>query len=394
MLYQSSNNKHMLTASLLAIMGIIYGEPLKGKISIFLCLVLSFVFSFVFLPQIMKISKRKQLYDIPNSRKSHNEKVPRLGGIAFFPSIVLSMSLVVGYRYLIGFPLNEQLTGNILLEFLFLSAGCLFLFMVGVEDDLIGVRYRKKFLTQFLVASLLPISGFYLTNLSGLFGLYELPVYVGIPLTILLIVFITNAVNLIDGIDGLAAGGSTFSFVVIGWMFFQKGLWLYSMLAFSAAGCLIPFLYFNIWGRASKGTKMFMGDAGSLSLGFLLSFLIIKFPLYISETEPDIKNLVIPFTLLFIPMFDACRVMIVRAIQHKPIFLADRNHLHHKCLAAGMTHLQATELVLVFTIGLLIVNNWLVDVCNINVLLVVDLLLGIGLSKSLNLRIRYSQKKS
>ncbi|WP_293711283.1 MraY family glycosyltransferase [uncultured Parabacteroides sp.] len=384
----------MLTASLLAIMGIIYGEPLKGKISIFLCLVLSFVFSFVFLPQIMKISKRKQLYDIPNSRKSHNEKVPRLGGIAFFPSIVLSMSLVVGYRYLIGFPLNEQLTGNILLEFLFLSAGCLFLFMVGVEDDLIGVRYRKKFLTQFLVASLLPISGFYLTNLSGLFGLYELPVYVGIPLTILLIVFITNAVNLIDGIDGLAAGGSTFSFVVIGWMFFQKGLWLYSMLAFSAAGCLIPFLYFNIWGRASKGTKMFMGDAGSLSLGFLLSFLIIKFPLYISETEPDIKNLVIPFTLLFIPMFDACRVMIVRAIQHKPIFLADRNHLHHKCLAAGMTHLQATELVLVFTIGLLIVNNWLVDVCNINVLLVVDLLLGIGLSKSLNLRIRYSQKKS
>ena len=177
-------------------------------------------------------------------------------------------------------------------------------------------------------------------------------------------------------------------------MFFQKGLWLYSMLAFSAAGCLIPFLYFNIWGRASKGTKMFMGDAGSLSLGFLLSFLIIKFPAYISETEPDVKNLVIPFTLLFIPMFDACRVMVVRAIHHRPLFLADRNHLHHKCLAAGLTHLQATELVLVFTIGLLLLNNWLADICNINVLLVVDLLLGIGLSKSLNVWIRHSQKES
>lgn len=383
----------MLTASLLATMGVIYGEPLKGKISLSLCFVLSFVFSFVFLPQIMKISKRKRLYDIPDSRKSHEEKIPRLGGIAFFPSIVLAMLLVVGYRYLIDFPMNEQLTGNILLEFLFLSAGCLFLFMVGVEDDLIGVRYRKKFLTQFLVASLLPISGFYLTNLYGLFGLYELPAYVGVPLTILLIVFITNAVNLIDGIDGLASGGSTFSFVMIGWMFFQKGLWLYSMLAFSAAGCLIPFLYFNIWGRASKGTKMFMGDAGSLSLGFLLSFLIIKFPAYISETEPDVRNLVIPFTLLFIPMFDACRVMVVRAIHHHPLFLADRNHLHHKCLAAGLTHLQATGLVLAFTIGLLLLNNWLVDICNINVLLVVDLLLGIGLSKSLNVWIRHSQKE-
>ena len=384
----------MLTVSFLAVLSIIYGEPLNSKISIFLCLILSFIFSSIFLPQILKISKRKRLYDIPDSRKSHEEKIPRLGGIAFFPSIVLAMLLVVGYRYLIGFPMNDQLTGNILLEFLFLSAGCLFLFMVGVEDDLIGVRYRKKFITQFLVASLLPISGFYLTNLYGLFGLYEIPVYAGVPLTILLIVFITNAVNLMDGIDGLAAGGSIFSFVVIGWMFWSKELWLYSMLAFSAAGCLIPFLYFNIWGRASKGTKMFMGDTGSLSLGFLLSFLIIKFPAYISETEPDVKNLVIPFSLLFIPMFDACRVMVVRAIHHRPLFLADRNHLHHKCLAAGLTHLQATELMLAFTIGLLLLNNWLADICNINVLLIIDLLLGIGLSKSLNIWIRHSQKES
>ena len=381
----------MLTASLLATIDVIYGEPLKGKISLFLCLILSFVFSCVFLPQIMKISKRKRLYDIPNSRKSHEEKIPRLGGVAFFPSIALTMSLVVGYRYLIGFPLNEQLTGNILLEFLFLSAGCFFLFMVGIEDDLIGVRYRKKFLTQFLVASLLPISGFYLTNLYGLFGLYELPAYVGVLLTILLIVFITNAVNLIDGIDGLAAGGSIFSFVVIGWMFGSKELWLYSMLAFSAAGCLIPFLYFNIW--AHKARKMFMGDAGSLSLGFLLSFLIIKFPAYISETEPDVKDLVIPFTLLFIPMFDACRVMIVRAIQHKPIFLADRNHLHHKCLAVGMTHLQATELVLAFSVALLVLNSWLVDICNINILLAIDLLLGIGFNKSLNVLANRHQRQ-
>ena len=381
----------MLISSFLAVLNIIYGEPLKGKISLFLCLVLSFIFSLIILPQIMNISKLKRLYDIPNSRKSHKEKIPRLGGIAFFPSIVLAMSLVVGYRYLIAFPMNGLLTGEILLEFLFLSAGCLFLFMVGAEDDLIGVRYRKKFLTQFLVASLLPISGFYLTNLYGLFGLYELPAYVGIPLTILLIVFITNAVNLIDGIDGLAAGGSTFSFLVIGWMFFNKDLWLYSMLAFSAAGCLIPFLYFNIWGL--RGRKLFMGDAGSLSLGYLLSFLAIKYATYVSETEPDVRNLVIPFTLLFIPMFDVCRVITVRAILHHPLFLADRNHLHHKCLATGMTHLQSTELVLVFSIALLILNNWLVNILNINILLAIDLLLGIGFSKSLNYWIKYHKKQ-
>ena len=332
------------------------------------------------------------MYDVPNSRKSHHGKVSRLGGLAFFPSIVLSMSLVVGYRYLIDFPVSELLTGNILLEFLFLSAGCLFLFMAGMEDDLIGIRYRKKFIIQFAVAVLLPLSGFYLDNLYGLFGLYILPVYVAVPFTVLLIVFITNAVNLIDGIDGLAAGGSTFSFLVIGLMFFNKELWLYSMLAFSAAGCLFPFLYFNIWGHSSRGTKMFMGDAGSLSLGFLLSFLAIKYATYISKTEPDIKNLVIPFTLLFIPMFDVLRVMVVRVIHHRPLFIADKNHLHHKCLATGMTHLQGTGLILVFTICLLILNNWLADICNINLLLAIDLSLGILLSKMLNIWKKYRQE--
>ena len=379
----------MLTGLLLAVLDIIYGETLKSKMSVFLCLALSFFFSLIFLPQIINISKRKQLYDIPNSRKTHSDKIPRLGGLAFFPSIVLSMSLVVAYRYLIAFPLNQELVGSILLEFLFLAAGCLILFMVGVEDDLIGVRYRKKFITQFLVASLLPLSGFYLNNLYGLFGLYILPDYVAIPFTILLIVFITNAVNLIDGIDGLAAGGSTFSLGVVGLMFYNKGLWLYSMLAFSAVGCLIPFLYFNIWARKTR--KIFMGDAGSLSLGYLLSFLIIKYPLYFSETEPHERNLVIPSTLLFIPLFDAVRVLIVRAIHHQPLFIADRSHLHHKCLATGMTHLQSTELVLAFSVALLILNNWLVDICNINILLVIDLLLGIGFSQSLNIWIMYRQ---
>ena len=375
----------MLTNSLLVVLEVVYGEPLKSKMSMFLCLVLSFFFSLIFLPQIINISKRKHLYDIPNSRKSHHERISRLGGIAFFPSTVLSMSLVIGYRYLIAFPLDEQLTGNILLEFLFLSVGCLFLYMLGVEDDLIGVRYRKKFITQFLVASLLPLSGFYLDNLYGLFGLYILPVYLAIPLTVLVIVFITNAVNLIDGIDGLAAGGSTFSFLVIGLMFFHEELWLYAMLSFSAAGSLIPFLYFNICGRTTRGTKMFMGDAGSLFLGYLLSFLIIKYAIYVPETELDIKTLVIPFTLLFIPIFDAFRVMVVRDMHHRPLFIADKNHLHHKCLAAGMSHLQATVLILVFTIALLILNNWLTGICNINLLLAINLSLGILFSKILNI---------
>ena len=116
-----------------------------------------------------------------------------------------------------------------------------------------------------------------------------------------------------------------------------------------------------------------------------MSFLIIKYAIYVPETELDIKNLVIPFTLLFIPIFDAFRVMVVRAMHHRPLFIADKNHLHHKCLAAGMSHLQATVLILVFTIALLILNNWLTGICNINLLLAINLSLGILFSKILNI---------
>ena len=137
---------------------------------------------------------------------------------------------------------------------------------------------------------------------------------------------------------------------------------------------------------------MFMGDAGSLFLGYLLSFLIIKYAIYVPDTELDIKNLVIPFTLLFIPIFDAFRVMVVRAMHHRPLFIADKNHLHHKCLAAGMSHLQATVLILVFTIALLILNNWLTGICNINLLLAINLSLGILFSKILNIWKRNHQK--
>ena len=350
-----------------------------------LSLFISIILSRLIIPRILVVAHRKKLFDIPDERKVHSGIIPRLGGVSFVPTILFSLAFVTGLRYIVGLEIAIDKLNFIIPEFYFMVCGLMLLYLSGIKDDLVGLRYRSKFVIQIIAASLIPLSGLWINNLYGIFGINELTPWLGIPFTILLTVFIVNAINLIDGIDGLAAGGSAFSFLVIGLMFSLKGLWLYSMLAFSALGCLIPFLYFNVWGRTAKGTKMFMGDAGALSLGYLLSFLVIKYAVYVSETEPDVKNLVIPFTLLFIPMFDVLRVMLVRAMHHRPLFIADKNHLHHKCLAAGMTHLQATELILVFTIVLLVLNNWLTGFCNITVILIVDLLLGILLSKSLKI---------
>lgn len=378
----------MVTNSITDVLISILRDREKAELLIVLCFLISLVFSLFVLPRVMVISKRKRLYDNPSARKSHTQAIPRLGGFVFVPAICISLSFTTAIRFMLNFPFNSALTGNTLLELLFLLTGSLFLYMVGVKDDLIGVRYRKKFLAQFLVASLFPMSGLYLNNMYGLFGVHELPAVIGVPFTIILVVYITNAVNLMDGIDGLAAGGSLISFLTFGILFFLKMEWIYCMLSMAIVGSLLPFLYYNIMGSPVHGTKIFMGDSGSLSLGYLLSFYAIKYAMYIPEAGYDVKDMIIPFSLLFVPIFDALRVVIVRYFQHVPLFLADRNHIHHKCLDAGLSHLQATALLLGYTLLMLFVNLKIIEVVDFNIVVIVNILVSIFMNYLLGIKIR------
>lgn len=382
----------MTINSLPVVLAFFKGETMKAEFIISLCFLLSFLISSFSLPRIIAISKRKHLYDDLNARKSHSEAISRLGGLVFIPSVFISLSFSTAFRYLIDFPFNSSLAGFILLEFLFLLTGSFFLFLVGVKDDLVGVRYRKKFAAQFLVASLFPMAGLYINNFYGLFGLYEIPALIGVPFSIVMVVFITNAINLIDGIDGLAASGALVSFTTFGILYILKSEWVYSMLAFSSVGCLLPFIYYNIFGSVKRGTKMFMGDSGSLSLGYMLSFFAIKYAMYVPEEGTDVRSFIIPFSLLFIPVFDALRVMVIRVYRKLPVFLADRNHIHHKCLAAGFTHLQATVMLVGYTVVMLFVNLGLSYVFDLNVLVAINFLLVISINYVLDINIKHREK--
>lgn len=365
---------------------------LKGRITLFLSFFLSFAFALYVLPRILLIAKKKHLFDNPNQRKSHTEAVPRLGGIVFLPSIVFSLSLTTAFRFLIGFPLNPIWSDGLVMESLLMLAGITLLYLVGAKDDLIGVRYRMKFLAEFLTASLLPLSGLYINNFYGLLGMYEIPFWFAVPFTVVVIVFITNAINLIDGIDGLAVGLTSIAFGVLGVLFFEREMYTYAFVSFSILGCLLPFTYYNVLGGSRK-YKMFMGDTGSLILGFSLSYLCIKYMMLVPDYIPfDIRSVLIPITLLFIPGFDAIRVMVVRAFRRRSLFIADRNHIHHLCLDTGMTHVQATTFLLCFSLSLLLLNWSLVNYLNINLLLLVDIFLFLGLVRVL-IRLKRKEKE-
>ena len=230
------------------------------------------------IPKILVIAFRKRLFDVPDSRKDHVGAIPRLGGISFYPIIffcfafceAIIISFIAGNAGIMADP-------SLFIQILLLFCGLILLYLIGITDDLIGVRYRKKFLVQFLVASFFPLGGLYINDLYGLFGIEAITPWIGIPLTLLFVVFITNAINLIDGIDGLASGLCMVAFLTLGGFFFANQIWVLALLAFITVGVLIPFFYYNVFGKAERCRKIFMGDTGSLTLGYLLSFLAMGF---------------------------------------------------------------------------------------------------------------------
>lgn len=341
-----------------------------------LSLVLSILLSALIIPRILVVAYRKRLFDIPNERKVHDGIIPRLGGISFVPTILFSLSFVTGLRYLVGFEIVENRLHFIIPEFFFLICGLTLLYLSGIKDDLVGLRYRTKFFIQVIAASMFPLAGLWINNLYGVVGIHELSPYIGIPFTILITVFIINAINLIDGIDGLASGLSIIALGILGSLYLYYSQWVYAMFAFSTLGTLLPFFYYNVFGRADRCTKIFMGDTGSLTLGYILAFLAISYATVNPTIHPYSEGtIMIAFSPLIVPVFDVLRVMLIRARNHKSLFIADRNHIHHKCLDAGLTSKKVVVCILGLAGVFCVLNMALINMVNNNLILFMDILL-------------------
>lgn len=320
---------------------------------------LSAVLGWLFIPRVLILSHRKRLFDIPDERKMHNMPIPRLGGITFLPILLICVCMVFGIWVMMDMSYDLRGFHLLLVRFILLFVGMMMLFLVGVVDDLIGVSYQAKFMVQIACAVLFPLSGLWIHDLTGLFWLGEIPAWLGIPLTVFVVVYVTNAINLIDGVDGLAAGICFVALLTLGMAAMMRAQYLFMVVAFGMLGILLPFWLFNVFGNVERGNKIFMGDTGSLTLGYLVSFLLI----YMAG-EADIlfprEMLIIGLSTMLVPMFDIVRVVMARIRNHRNPFLPDKNHIHHKILRTGIGPRLTMFILILVSVAMVLITIWAV----------------------------------
>jgi len=284
-------------------------------------------------PSIVNIARLKDLCSIPNGRTSHISATPNLGGITVFIALVLSTVIFAGTYFKF--------------ELRYIISGLIIVFFIGIKDDILIIDPYKKLAGQILAVVLIAVfAGIRITNLFGLFHIGQLPYLVSILLTVFVFIVIINGFNLIDGIDGLASGIGILTSSVFGIWFWMTGNIAYTILSFSFVGTLTAFFYFNVFG---KKNKIFLGDTGSMITGFIIGVLACRFLQLelVSEGVTKIPSApTVVCGVLIIPLFDSLRVFILRIKQGKSPFKADRQHIHHRLLQLGCSHLQATLILI------------------------------------------------
>lgn len=330
------------------------------------------VFAGILIPKIMLIAFRKKLFDEQDSRKIHHSSVPRLGGIAFAPVIFFCFAFLILMNLVYGdLELLREIKADVL-PFAALSCSLILMYVIGIADDLIGVKYRAKFIFQVFCGIFFIISGVSIADLQGLFFMHELPTWLAYPFSVLLFVFIVNAINLIDGIDGLASGLSAVALTYYGGLFFFHKEYTYALLAFSTLGTVVPFFYYNVFGKAEKQQKIFMGDTGSLTIGTVLCFLCFKLSnICTADQSVACHSMTLSFSPLLVPCMDVVRVFFHRIKNGKSPFLPDQNHIHHKLLKLGMSQRTAMISILLASTLCIAFCNWLTTYINVTIVFII-----------------------
>lgn len=318
-----------------------------------LSIIISFVIGLCFMPLVIDIAKKRNFVVRPNKRTSHEGVIPNIGGINIFISFLLTV-------FLFSFGIIDQLQ--------FVIIGVFFILIVGFVDDLIDIKAHWKLIGEFVSGFfLIVVSDIRLTSLHGFLGIYQLPDFVSYILSIFVFIAIINALNLIDGVDGLASGLGIIYSLFFAIYFRNTNSINLAVSAYAMVGSLSVFFIYNVFG---KKNKIFMGDTGSLLLGYMITLYVFQFcemnansdtfhlkEIYRINAAPSVA-----ICLLVVPLFDTLRVMLTRIKKGVSPFHPDKNHIHHLLLKAGLKHRQVSLVLMLVSVGFIVLaligRNW------------------------------------
>lgn len=346
-------------------------------------LLISLFTAWIVYPKILLISIHKNIVDSPNARKLQKMPVPILGGFVVFSGILMALLCVSSFVEV----------GDLFTIFCIMIV----MLLIGVADDIVSLSAIGRFLIEIFVIVILLLgnNNLIIDNFQGLWGIYSIPHWLAIPLTVVAGVGIINAMNLIDGIDGLSSGYCIFASALFALFFFFTEQPLNLFLSLAVIGGLIPFFMHNVFGKYSK---MFIGDAGTLLIGSVMAYFVIKS----MSVNPVGHNLsanfgIIPllFAIMAVPIFDTLRVMTTRILKGTSPFSPDKTHLHHMFIRLGFSHIGAT--VTIIGLNLFVVLAWLAMYfggCSIDVQFYIVILLDLLITVFLYTYVERAMAKS
>ncbi len=295
--------------------------------NVLIATVLSFVVTYFSIPILIKVAELKSLYDEPDERKAHKQRIPTLGGIGFFSGFIIAAAICV--------PALQNS------PFQYMMAAFFIIFMVGMKDDIVGLSPLKKLIGQLMASfAIIYLGNLQITNMYGFLGITSLPPSISLMLTYFTFVVVINAFNLIDGVDGQAGSIGLLVSAILGAYFLHVGEITYAVIGFALAGGLASFLIYNI-----SPARIFMGDTGSLLIGLVNAVLVLKFIEVAGNPAgkmPINATPAVAIAILIVPLFDTLRVFAVRMMKGRSPFSADRNHIHHYLLDLKLNHKQTT----------------------------------------------------
>lgn len=294
--------------------------------------VLALVGAFILTKYVRDFAKKRGLVAPGGERHVHNGPIPRLGGVAIFGAFLVALAFI----WVVGLTIPRLAAGLMSARFLTILGPALLIFALGVYDDLRSASPWLKFGVQAVAAGLLFWGGLRILDIPVLFGRHQLSWFIGLPLTVIWVIGITNAFNLIDGLDGLAAGSGLFSTMVVFVVALVNHSSPIALVTVALAGAILGFLRFNF-----NPATIFLGDSGSLFIGFMLSALALEG----ANKAPTVVAVAIPVVSFGLPILETALSVLRRFISGRPVFTADREHIHHKLLARGLSHRQVVILL-------------------------------------------------